>query len=58
MWCEFCDCTTCAVETTIRLTRDGHEILVQYCSQCLRKSETEYIKGPTVQFRIEKPKGN
>lgn len=55
MWCDWCGISTSA-QTTIRITSDGHEILVEYCSHCMRKSETEYVKGPTTKLHVESAK--
>jgi len=56
MWCDWCATTTRSVQTTFRVTKDGHEILIEYCENCLRKSETEYIKGPTTKLHVERAK--
>lgn len=53
MWCEDCG-PTYSVQTTVRLTKEGHEIIVEYCGHCLKKVETEYIKGPKISLRKEK----
>ena len=55
MYCEDCG-PSYSVQTTVKITKEGHEIVVEYCGHCLKKTETEYkyIKGPTTAFRKEK----
>jgi len=55
MFCDFCGITY-SVQTTIRLTPDGHEILVEYCGHCMRKSETEFVKGPSTRINVDMAK--
>jgi len=55
MWCDWCG-SSYSVQTTIRITSDGHEILMEYCGHCMRKSETEYFKGPTIKIHVESAK--
>jgi len=52
MYCEDCG-PSYSIQTSVRLTKDGHEIIVEYCGHCLKKTETEYIKGTTTSLRKE-----
>lgn len=56
MWCEWCAKPSYSLQTTVKITRDGHEVVVQYCGHCLRKFETEYFNGPTVRFSVVRAK--
>ena len=56
MWCHNCEQISFAKKSTIRLTEDGHEIIVQICGSCNRKSETEYYKGPTIRITARTPR--
>jgi hypothetical protein len=57
MWCDSCDCLSYSEKTTIRITKDGREILIQYCSHCHARVETEYRKlGSKISFQVEKAK--
>lgn len=51
MWCDWCDDISYSVQSTVRLTKDGREILIRYCGKCLHKSEVEYRSGNTVSIR-------
>jgi len=56
MWCHNCDQPSYAKKTTVRLTNDGAEIIIQICGLCNRKSETEFYKGSTVRITDKPPK--
>jgi RNase P subunit RPR2 len=51
VFCENCTTTTICLSKTIRLTKDGREITIERCENCLSLQETEYVKGCTVQFK-------
>ena len=55
MWCHNCEKSSFSEKTTIRLTNDQHEVLIQICGICKRKSETEYYKGSTVRITDNPP---
>lgn len=56
MWCHNCDKTSFSKKTTIRLTSDGNEILIEICGNCNYKSETEYFRGSTTRITDTPPK--
>ena len=52
MFCDFCNSISYSMQTTVRITKDGQEIIIEYCGNCLRKTETEYDKkGSTVHIK-------
>jgi RNase P subunit RPR2 len=57
MFCDNCDTLSFSTKTTIRVTKDGREILIQRCGHCGARVETEYRKlGSKVSFQVEKTK--
>jgi len=56
MFCDWCNDISYAVQTTIRIDKDGHETVIEYCGHCMRRTETEYIKGPAIKFHLDKTK--
>jgi len=56
MWCEYCNQQSPCAQETVRITKDGKEIIIQYCEVCLHRTEIEYYKRPTV--RIQTAKGS
>ena len=56
MWCDWCNNLSYAVHTTFRITKEGHELKIETCGQCMHRTETEYIPEPVIRFRIEKEK--
>jgi hypothetical protein len=56
MWCENCQTPSFSLQTTVRITKDGKEILIQHCGRCMTRIETEFVKGPTI--RVEEAKKN
>jgi hypothetical protein len=56
MWCDICNTPSYSVQTTVRLTKGGKEILVQYCGRCMSRVETEFVKGTTI--RVHESKRN
>ena len=42
MWCDWCSDITLSVQTTVRLDKDGHETVIEYCDQCMRRTETVF----------------
>jgi methionine aminopeptidase len=56
MFCDWCNDISYAVQTTIRLTKDGHEITIEYCGHCMRRTETEYFNGPTTHIHVDTAK--
>jgi len=47
MYCDICDATTICLSRTIRVTKDGREIIIERCGNCMSIIETEYFLGPT-----------
>lgn len=57
MWCDLCDTLSYSEKTTIRVTKDGREIVIQQCSHCHARVETECKKlYSKVSFQVEKVK--
>jgi len=56
MWCDYCNTASYSVQTTIRITKDGKEVVVERCGNCMRRTEIEYIKGPTVSIKVKRAK--
>lgn len=54
MWCENCDGNTPCAQRTVRITKDGREIIIEYCEVCMMRTETEYLMGPTVRLKKAK----
>ena len=55
MFCDNCDVLSYSSKTTIRITKDGREIIIQRCSHCGARVETEYKKpGSKISFQVEK----
>jgi len=55
-YCEYCEGQTPSSKATIKITKDGKEILVRICENCGFKTEIEYYKGPTVSFKVSRKK--
>jgi transcription elongation factor Elf1 len=57
MFCDICDASSYSSKTTIRITKDGSELLIQRCGRCGAYVETEYSKpGTKVSFQLDKSK--
>ena len=56
MWCEWCADIAIAAQTTIRIDKDGHETVIEYCGHCMRRTETEFFKGPTTKIHVDSAK--
>lgn len=54
MWCEHCDSVTSPLKTTIRITKDGNEVVICWCSTCLKKTEIEYGQVAKIRFKVER----
>lgn len=53
MWCDNCDRLSYSNKTTIRITKDGREVIVQKCANCEATIESEHNKlGPTTSLKV------
>ena len=53
MWCDSCDRIRYSDKTTIRVRKDGTEVIVQKCGICNAMVESEYNKrGPTTRLIV------
>lgn len=50
MFCDFCDEITCSSNTTIRITSQGYEVIIEHCEICKSVIERRFHRHNTIRI--------